>query len=1506
MQDINKTEEELAIEVARLRQRVAELEKKEMALEKEAILNTLVEHVIHEDREMKILWANRTACDSASMPREELIGRHCYEIWPKRSDPCPDCPVVKAMETGQLQEVEKMTSDGRSWFIRGYPLRDEKDNIIGGIEFTLEITERKQAEKKLRESEERFRRVVETMKVGLGAIDENGVLTYVNEYLAKMLGYSVDEMIGRPTLDFYYDEESRKAQGEIFAKRRSGMRDPTPYEVTWRRKDGQKVYAILSPTPVFDADGRYMGSFAIHTDITERKQMEDDLRESEERFRALFESAPDAIFLADPESEKILDANPAASRLLLRPHEEIVGLHQSQLHPPQKNEYARKKFVEHIQEAQHEKKTHPIESAVIRSDGYEVPVEVLAQMVYIHGRPVLQGTFRDITERKQAAEALRDSEERYRRLVEDSLLGIGISSGNQVVFANPALLRLFGYDDLEEFTKIPLLNHVAPASRELIAARMEKLAQGKPIPAEFEYDILRKDKLTRTLLASTSHFTSGGKTYSQTTFQDITERKQSEEALKKSEEKYRLLSENIPVAVYSALPDEYSTNLFLSGQFLELTRYPIEYFLKDPLLWDTILHPADKDYVWEKIKEHRREKALLEVEYRIITKDKIIKWIRDRARPVLDEHGEILRIDGFMEDVTERKQAEIALRESEEEYRSLVESSEDSIYLIDSHCNYLFVNSKYLSRLGLRSSHVIGKAYSKFHSPEETKDFVQRVNKVLKTGTSFSYEYRSLRDNRYFIRTLSPVKPPEGGKVNAITVISKDITELKMAEAALREREAFNFALFHYNPVETIVVDLDGRVIGFNQTKKQSGDRLPTIGDMMYEDYAGKHEIDMRAELMECITSGKAKEFPDRRYGNKYLSITISPFSKGALIISEDITKRKHAEDLLLKERDTFFSILQRAPYGVMVINDQGRHTFINPEFTTITGYTLEDVPTDGDWLRLAYPDRRYRNMVIETWNKDFTQGELTEQFSKKFSRVFSRAFRVVCKDGATKEIEFRRVETGDEGNIVMLSDITERKKMHELMETAATEWRTTFDAINDAVFLFDQEGRIKRCNNAMLLMIGKPFGEIIGRRCWEVLHGVSEPPERCALTRVHKSRHRETEALLRDNRWFNVSIDPLQNQEGDFLGGVHIMTDITEQKRSEEALQQSEERFRNVVETMKVGLSTVNEKGVLTYANEYYCNMLGYSMDEIIGRSTPDFLYYEGGRKAQEDIFAKRRMGMHDSTPYEITCRKKDGRKVYAIVSPTPQFDENGRYIGSFAIQTDITEHKQVEEELHSSREQLRDLTSYLQSVREEERTNIAREIHDELAQVLTALKMDVSWLDNRLPRDQMPLIEKTRSMSDLINTTIQTVKRISAELRPGILDDLGLVAAIEWQAEEFQHRTGIVCRVIIDPEELTVEKDRSTAIFRIFQETLTNVSRHAGASRVTVRLREKNGMLSLMVRDNGKGITKKQILDSKSFGLIGMRERVHPWGGAVDIKGIPGKGTTVLVDVPARSVKS
>jgi len=269
---------------------------------------------------------------------------------------------------------------------------------------------------------------------------------------------------------------------------------------------------------------------------------------------------------------------------------------------------------------------------------------------------------------------------------------------------------------------------------------------------------------------------------------------------------------------------------------------------------------------------------------------------------------------------------------------------------------------------------------------------------------------------------------------------------------------------------------------------------------------------------------------------------------------------------------------------------------------------------------------------------------------------------------------------------------------------------------------------------------------------------------------------------------------------------------------------------------------------------------------------------------------------------------RKTKRREVLALpmrgrwfnITADPLLDEAGKLIGGIHIIRDIAKRKRAEEELKSSREQLRNLSAHLQSVREEEGKHIAREIHDELGQALTALKMDISWLNHRLTKDQKSLLEKTESMSRLVDMTIQTVQRILTELRPGLLDDLGLAAAVEWQAEEFQKRTGIKCEISSAPEDIILDQDRSTAIFRIFQETLTNVVRHANATRVKVSLKEKAGKSELKVKDNGRGITKEQISDNRSFGLIGIRERVYLFGGEVKISGIRNKGTTLTVSIP------
>jgi len=256
----------------------------------------------------------------------------------------------------------------------------------------------------------------------------------------------------------------------------------------------------------------------------------------------------------------------------------------------------------------------------------------------------------------------------------------------------------------------------------------------------------------------------------------------------------------------------------------------------------------------------------------------------------------------------------------------------------------------------------------------------------------------------------------------------------------------------------------------------------------------------------------------------------------------------------------------------------------------------------------------------------------------------------------------------------------------------------------------------------------------------------------------------------------------------------------------------------------------------------------------------------------------------------YERT--KKQAAELKKSIKETEAVNEK--------LTDEITERKRVVEELKKSREQFRDLAAHLQSVREEERSQMAREVHDGLGQSLTALKMDLSWLGKKMPGDQDPLQKKINFMSGHVDETLKMVRHIATELRPGVLDDLGIVAAIEWQLHEFQDRSGIACKFSSQVETIPLGKGQSTAVFRILQETLTNVARHAEASQVEVSLEEKIGDVVLQVSDDGRGMEESDVRNSKSLGLLGMRERAFLFGGEVRIEGRPGEGTTVTVRIP------
>jgi len=373
------------------------------------------------------------------------------------------------------------------------------------------------------------------------------------------------------------------------------------------------------------------------------------------------------------------------------------------------------------------------------------------------------------------------------------------------------------------------------------------------------------------------------------------------------------------------------------------------------------------------------------------------------------------------------------------------------------------------------------------------------------------------------------------------------------------------------------------------------------------------------------------------------------------------------------------------------------------------------------------------------------------------------------------------------------------------------------------------------------------------------------------------------------------------------YEGTVH---DITRRKRAEDALRESQRFIQRVADTSPAILYVYDLlEGRYLYVNHQVDKVLGYSVEDFVGMEPvciTDLAHPDDGYIVRER--AEKLATAEDGEIFETCVRLKGARgKWLWIQSRDTVFTRtaDGRPEQIIGMAQDVTASKKSQEALEQSREQLRALSVRLQQVREQERVAIAREVHDELGQMLTALNMEISRMRNHVTRSEgaedPEVAERLSSMESLIDSMLHTVRRISAELRPPLLDEFGLEAAIQWQAREFQKRYGLRCEVRVKGVN-GVDPQLSNAVIRIIQETLTNVARHAKASKVHVQMRQTADLLLLVVKDNGRGITKGE--QSASLGLLGMRERAHLFGGEVEIEGVAGGGTTVTLRVPVATV--
>jgi PAS domain S-box-containing protein len=498
--------------------------------------------------------------------------------------------------------------------------------------------------------------------------------------------------------------------------------------------------------------------------------------------------------------------------------------------------------------------------------------------------------------------------------------------------------------------------------------------------------------------------------------------------------------------------------------------------------------------------------------------------------------------------------------------------------------------------------------------------------------------------------------------------------------------------------------------------------------------------------------------------------------------------------------------------------------------------------------------------------------------------------------------------------NQALRKENAERKRAEALLHAKEQEFRAIVENAPDQIIRYDRNFRRVYINPAVAeayglqreALIGEPMGSVISDA------GLAIDGSQVAYVREQiaavfdtgKSSEFELSwPLLNGPRHLSVRLFPELDVQGAVINVLGITRDVTERKQAEEGLRQSEDRLRLVINTIPIMTWSVQPDGVVDFVNQRWFDYSGLTWEQFV-QDPAGLIHPEDKTRVVEQWGACMTAG----EPYEAEMRlqRADGEYRWFLVRVAPLRNEQGKVIEWYGVSADIEDLKRAEERIKATSEQLRALSARLQSAREEEDIRIAREIHDEMGSTLTSLRWELERMDKSIAEaeDQsqlQSLSTRIKDMMRLTDITINTMRRVASELRPSILDDLGLVAAVEWQADQFQERTGIVCRCDCSIDCFCFDPEQSTAIFRIFQEALTNVMRHANATAVDVLMREENGEFVLTISDNGKGITENEKSGTLSLGILGMRERAHLIGAELDINGVEGRGTVITVRLPS-----
>jgi len=1100
---------------------------------------------------------------------------------------------------------------------------------------------------------------------------------------------------------------------------------------------------------------------------------------------------------------------------------------------------------------------------------------------------------------RERTRQLEESEENYKVLFQKSPLPLWIYDRETFKFleVNDAAVNLYGYSR-EEFLQMQVTDIRPEEDKDKF---IEKVKDGTDELREAGvWTHIKKNRDDIQLLIFSRNIFYKSRKGRLVLLMDVSEKIKVENELIKSEEKYRSLIEQASdgIILYSFDGTIHSFNRAAYTQ----TGYSKEEFeelnLKDLFFEEDFdrkrsknnkISPDEPATLYRKLKRKDGSVFVVELNARMLADGKIFAIVRD---------------------ITEREKTAAALKESEEKFSKAFHSNLLGLGLYDADFRIVDANDAYAVILESGRDELLGKTadeagmMSKVNAGKRAA-YNERMDEIFKKEGRLNNFEMEIETNKGEPATiLVSMEPLELQNKHYWLTSAIDISAKKKAEEEISESnkrfdlitQATNDAIWDHDLIknETWGNKKLYSIYGFEYGKDKIDFQM--FLSRIHPDERHGIEERMQIAMEQRITSlseefrfktanGDYRTFYDRAY-IKYDADANPVRIMGAM---NDITDRELIKQQILKEKELSDSIINSLPGIFYLFNKEGKYLRWNKNLETVSGYTGEEISN-------MHP-------------LNFFEAKDHALLSAKIGNVFIAGEDEVVADFLLKNRQkvpyyFNGQAIEYEGEACLMGvglDFSEREKNARIIKQSEEKYRTIIEQASDGIFIADENAYFIDVNSAGCRMLGYTKEELSKMKFTELIPtpDVITNPVKFDDLKKADAVINERRLIKKDGSVIEVEISAKVLADGRYQS---IVRDITERKKADEKIQFSEQKYRLLFynNPLPMWMTTIPDLDIID-VNESAIKHYGYSREEFLKLNAKDMRPAEDVENFINEV---NKMDPDTSNIRSWRHKKKDGTIIHVEIYSHEIFYEGQRvWLG---LSHDVTEKYKAKELLQKSYEDIRQLASNLQSIREDERTNIAREIHDELGQQLTGLKMDMHWLTRKIKSSDEEVNNKMKESIQLINATITSVRKIATDLRPSILDDLGLLAALEWQSDEFEKRSGTRVKFMNDAGDINVQPGVATALFRIYQELLTNIARHANANLVTASLHTDNDRLYFSIADNGAGFNIDTINKKKTLGLLGIKERTLLMGGTYEIKTKPGEGAEITISIPLDLAKS